>query len=394
MEKRTDNKGRLLRNGESQRNDGRYAYKYIENGKPKFLYSWKLVSTDRVPKGKRDCTALREKEKEVICDINDGIDSTGKKMTLCQLYAKQNASRANVKKGTVKGRKQLMDALKQDPLGNRSIDSIKPSDAKEWAVRMKEKGFAYNTINNFKRALKASYYIAIEDDCARKNPFNYNLKDVIEDDRKPKEALTEEQQQALLSFTAVDKTYKYYHHAIVILLNTGLRISELCGLTTADIDFKNRLINIDHQLMKDKDGYYIETPKTDSSIRKVPMTDIVCEAFGEVLKSRQHAQPIVIDGYSDFLFLNKSGFPMYGAVYASTFGNLTKKYNKYHKGNELPKFTPHILRHTFCTNMANRGMTPNNLQYVMGHKYITMTLGYYAHGCYTSAMAEMQRIAA
>jgi len=76
MEKRTDNKGRILRNGESQRKDGRYAYKYIENGKPKFVYSWKLVSTDRVPKGKRDCVSLREKVKMIEKDVNVNINFT------------------------------------------------------------------------------------------------------------------------------------------------------------------------------------------------------------------------------------------------------------------------------------------------------------------------------
>jgi methylenetetrahydrofolate dehydrogenase (NADP+)/methenyltetrahydrofolate cyclohydrolase len=59
------------------------------------------------------------------------IDTKGKKMTLCELYAKKTAQRINVKKNTLAGRKYLMDALKQDKLGSRSIDSIKPSDAKE-----------------------------------------------------------------------------------------------------------------------------------------------------------------------------------------------------------------------------------------------------------------------
>ena len=63
-------------------------------------------------------------------------------MTLCQLYAKQNAQRANVKKSTQKQREQLMRLLKEDKLGARSIDTIKPSDAKEWALRMKDKGFS------------------------------------------------------------------------------------------------------------------------------------------------------------------------------------------------------------------------------------------------------------
>lgn len=108
-EKRRDNKGRVLKNGESQRKDGRYLYKYVDAfGETQYAYSWKLVATDSVPKGKRDCISLRELEQEIRRDREDGIDTTGKKMTLCQLYAKQNEQRANVKKGTQNQRKQLI----------------------------------------------------------------------------------------------------------------------------------------------------------------------------------------------------------------------------------------------------------------------------------------------
>ncbi|MBF2478543.1 site-specific integrase [Listeria marthii] len=382
----------MLQIGESQRPDGRYAYKYIDaNGEPKFIYSWKLVSTDRVTKGKRDCISLRERKKEIQHDLDDGIDTLGKKMTLYDLYAKQNQSRANVRKGTVWGRKALMDVLRDDKLGNRAIDSIKPSDAKEWAIRMKEKGFAYSSINNFKRSLTASFHIAINDDIARKNPFNFNLKDVIADDTKPKEALTEEQQKKLLAFAGIDHVYKYHYNAIVILLNTELRISELCGLKISDIDFENKFINIDHQLLRDKDGYYIAPLKSDSSIRKVPMSETVFQAFRQALENRNHAQPITVDGYSDLIFLNKQGNPMYATLYSTAFKNLVKKYCKYYGENALPPITPHIFRHTFCANAANNGMTPNNLQYVMGHKNIIMTLGYYSHGSHLSAQNEMNK---
>ena len=85
MEKRRDLKGRILNKGESQRKDGRYAYKYTNIfGKVQFAYSWKLTATDRVPKGKRDCISLREQENEIQKDLSDGIDTNGKKMTLCK----------------------------------------------------------------------------------------------------------------------------------------------------------------------------------------------------------------------------------------------------------------------------------------------------------------------
>ena len=89
--------------GESQRKDGRYAYKYIDTfGKVQFVYAWKLVPTDKTPAGKRDDISLREKEKEIQKDLDDGIDTIGKKMTVCELYAKQNRHRGNVRHNTTK----------------------------------------------------------------------------------------------------------------------------------------------------------------------------------------------------------------------------------------------------------------------------------------------------
>jgi len=79
-EKRRDSRNRILRTGECQRKDGRYAYKYIDAfGKPQFVYAWKLVPTDRTPTGKREDISLREKEQEIRQDLNDGIDTAGRK---------------------------------------------------------------------------------------------------------------------------------------------------------------------------------------------------------------------------------------------------------------------------------------------------------------------------
>lgn len=395
-EKRRDNKNRILRTGESQRKDGRYAYKYTDTfGKPQFAYAWKLVPTDKTPAGKREDISLREKEKEIQKDLDDGIDPIGKQMTVCQLYAKQIRHRANVRDGTKQGRKQLMRILEEDSLGACSIENVKLSDAKEWALRMSEKGYSFKTINNHKRSLKAAFYTAIQDDCIRKNPFDFQLNTVLEDNTEPKVPLSPTQEASFLSFVQNDVVYQKYYDEIIILLGTGLRISEFCGLTEYDIDFENRLINIDHQLLKISGiGYRVDPPKTKSGIRQLRMSTSMYEAFERVLKNRGRAKPIIIDGYAKFLFLNRNGLPKVAANYESMFRGLVKKYNKCHE-EALPKVTtPHTLRHTFCTNLANAGMNPKALQYIMGHSNINMTLNYYAHATSDSALAEMERLIA
>lgn len=394
-EKRRDNKNRILQKGESQRKDGRYCYKYVDNcGKPQFIYSCKLVPTDRVPKGMRDDISLREKEKGIQRDLEDGIDASGRKMTVTQLYEKYIRTHGNVKDSSAEGRERLIKRLKDDKLGNARIGAVKPSDAKEWAVRMRDKGLAFITISNDKRSLSAAFYMAVQDDLVRKNPFDFKLDSVIEDTTESKVPLSPGQEKSLLDFMLGDKVYKRHYNEFVILLGTGLRISELCGLTVKDIDMCSRKITVDHQLLKRPGkGFYIETPKTESGVREIPMSPNVYGAFQRVLEKHIDSG-FPVDGYNDFLFCTGSGRPKTALDYEAVFRRVAVKYNKCHE-EPLPKiFTPHVLRHTFCTNMANAGMNPKALQFVMGHKNITMTLDFYAHATYNSAKEEMERLTA
>jgi len=101
-----------------------------------------------------------------------------------------------------------------------------------------------------------------------------------------------------------------------------------------------------------------------------------------------------LDGYKDFVFIGQQGNPKVSFTYDRMFRGLVKKYNKCHTEQLPAVMTPHTLRHTFCTNMANAGMNPKALQYLMGHANINMTLNYYAHATFASAKAEMDRLAA
>ena len=317
-------------------------------GNPQFVYAWKSVPTDKIPKGKREDNSLREKVKEIQKDLDDGIDPVGKKMTVCQLYEKHIRNRAKVRHSTKQGRKQLMRILEGDAIGACSIENVKMSDAKEWALRMKEKGYSFITISNHKRSLKAAFYSAIQDDCIRKNPFDFHINTVIEDDTEPKIPLSPMQEESLLSFVKSDKVYYKYYDELIILLGTGLRISEFCGLTDRDIDFENRTINVDHQLQySGKKSYRIETPKTDNGIRKIPMSDRVRQALQRVMQNRKNSN-FTVDGYTGFLFLTRNRTPKMYFGYDAMFRKLVGKYSTSH-GEALPAVTtPHTLRHTFC----------------------------------------------
>ena len=99
------------------------------------------------------------------------------------------------------------------------------------------------------------------------------------------------------------------------------------GLTT-HIDMQNRILNIDHQLLKDSEiGYYIETPKTKNGKRQLPLTERAYQAIQRILKNREKAQPLIVGGYSNFLFLNREGLPKVAGNYEGMVRGLIKKYN-------------------------------------------------------------------
>lgn len=394
-EKRRDSKNRVLRTGESQRKDGRYLYKYVDaDGKPQSVYSWKLVATDKVPAGKRDCIALRDKEREIQKSLADGISTAGRKMTVCELYDRYTTLKGNVKRSTRENRQFVAKVLQADTLGARDSGSVKPSDAQEWAVRMKEKGYSYRLINNIKRSLKASFAIAVSDGWVRKNPFDFTLNAVISNDTQARQALTEEQEQAFLQFLQSSPVYRRYYDEILILLKTGLRISEFCGLTVDDINFADGIINIDHQLLWETNkGLYIDTPKSRSSIRKVPMSEEARKAFERVIAWRGEPEPYTVDGYSGFLFVSESGKPYLADHYQTVLRRAVQRYNKTH-AEQLPKISPHVLRHTFCTRLASKNMNPKSLQYIMGHADINITLNLYAHVSLDAVKAEVVKLIA
>lgn len=92
-------------------------------------------------------------------------------------------------------------------------------------------------------------------------------------------SLTEKQQKVWMNFIREDKSYAKYYDEFVVLLGTGMRVSEFCGLTLQDLDFQNRRIRVDHQLIRESGGkYYVEKTKTECGRRFIPMTEGVFQA--------------------------------------------------------------------------------------------------------------------
>ena len=198
----------------------------------------------------------------------------------------------------------------------------------------------------------------------------------------------------MLKFIKDDKHFSRYYDAIFILFHTGLRISEFCGLTISDIEFGNSRIRVDHQLQRTSQmQYVIQEPKTESGVRYVPMTEEVEKCFRRIIANRTapKTEPMV-DGYVGFLFLDKNDKPMVALHWEKYMEHIIEKYNKIYRV-QMPKVTPHVCRHTFCSNMAKSGMNPKTLQYIMGHADISVTLNTYTHVKFDDAKEELLRVA-
>lgn len=393
-EKRRDNKGRVLRNGESQRKDGRFMYKYTDNaGNIKYVYSWKLVKTDTVPKGVKDDLSLREKEKLIHRDLEDDISPCGGEMTVLDLVKKYVSQKTGVKHNTKANYNFVINIIKKEDFGKKRIDKVKLSDAKGWLIKLQSDGRGYSTIHSVRGFVRPAFQMAVDDDLIRKNPFEFQLATVVVNDSVTREALTRKQERAFLKFVKEDKHFSRYYEGIYILFKTGLRISEFVGLTIADIDLKNGVIDVNHQLQRKRNmEYVIEETKTECGTRLVPMTDEVKKCFRKIIENRKKpkTEPM-IDGKVGFLYLDKNDMPMVALHWEKYFQHICEKYNKIYKA-EMPKVTPHVCRHTFCSNMAKSGMNPKTLQKIMGHSDIGVALNTYTHVGFEDIQKEMKKI--
>lgn len=394
-EKRRDNKNRILHNGEIQKADGRYRFKYQDiNGRTSYVYSWRLDKNDPTPKGKPRDLSLREKEKQIEQDLFNQVVPNGGNLTVIQLVEKYVSLKTGVRQTTVTGYKTVINALKKEAFGRIRIDKVKTSDAKAWLIKLQKKdGRGYSSIHSIRGVLRPAFEMALNDDLIRKNPFAFELSSVVVNDSVTREAITRKQERDLLKFIKEDAHFCRYYDAIYILFNTGLRISEFCGLTIKDIDFKKMRINVERQLQRSSNmEYIIEKPKTESGTRFVPMTKEVADCFKNIISNRENpkVEPMV-DGIVGFLCLDKNDMPMVALHWEKYMQHIREKYNSIYKV-QMPCVTPHVCRHTFCSKMAKSGMNPKTLQYIMGHADISVTLNTYTHVNFEDAQNEMERL--
>lgn len=386
MERRKDNKGRVLQKGESQRKDGRYVYQYSDiYGKRKCIYANSLSD-------------LRKQEKQIRRDLDDNIDTVGAEITLNEQFDKYISLKTQIRNSTKQNYIDLWNGnLREDVLGKKKLCDIKKSDILRFYNSL-SKRVKYSTIKTFNCMISPCLDLAVDDDIIRKNPCNGCLEE-FNNDSEQRVSLTVQEQAAFLDFIRQSSVYAAHYPLIIFMIGTAVRCGEAIGLTWDDVDFKNREVSINHQLIYKKTGnsygFYADSPKTESGVRIIPMTTEVYKALMEQRKnqlSKGWRTNTGIGGYSDFVFSTKNRNPIMPSAVNNLLLNIVNKYNSTVGDIELPRISAHNLRHTGCTRMAEAGVDPKVLQYIMGHSKISVTMEVYNHISTERNRKEMDKL--
>lgn len=195
-----------------------------------------------------------------------------------------------------------------------------------------------------------------------------------------------EEQTAFVDFLSNNSQYNHWAPVFTVMLGTGMRAGEISGLRWSDIDFENNIINVNHTLVyikrDDSDLHYIvNSTKTKAGCRQLPLLPFVKEAL---LTEREYQKNlgikcnISVDGYTDFVFVNKIGRPHHDRTLNKALDRIVKEYNSNESNQtKLPHISCHMLRHTYCTRLFEEGVNVKVVQTLMGHSSFNITMDIY-----------------
>lgn len=370
MANRKDAKGRVLKTGESQRPNGTYEYKYKDpQGKRRSVYAKSLKD-------------LRLKEKQIEKDIDQGMNFDYREITVGQLVNQWFDNKKGIRDSTKIGYATKIRQLKELPIFNCLVKNVKPLDIKNLIYELAEE-HADSTVREYFGILKKAGNYGLENDFIVRNPFAIPIHPLLNGKTKPKESFTDEEFDRLIEYMR-GNLYSYYVPHFILLRETGLRISEFCGISLDDIDFDRRLLKVNKQVgfLDDCPDKFITELKTQNSNAYIPLTQTAIDALHEIinlhpkgvsLKSRDEATE-----YDHLIIVSKHGKPMNRQSWASICFKLTKRYNKEHPDTPIHIYA-HKFRHTTATRLLKNGISVPATQRMLRHSDPKTTLKFYTH---------------
>ncbi len=402
---RKDNRGRVLRKGEVQRSsDKLYMYTYTDPlGRRKYIYA-------------KDLVQLREKEKQLVKDQLDGLDTyVAGQATVNQTFDRYISTKTDLRESTKSNYIYMYDKFVRDSFGKLKIADIKYSDVLcYYQYLLGECELSYSVVDSIHCLLHPTFQMAVRDEIIRKNPSDGVKREVAKKMGKNKgirHALKEEEQAAFMDYVAKSPVYCRWWPLFTVLLGTGCRIGEVVALRWEDIDYERRTISVNHNLVSYQDPenggmvLKINLPKTEAGIRTIPMLDAVKQAFEmeyeDQLETGFNEQ--VIDGMSGFVFKNRFGNVLQPGGINRTIKRIVSTYNNEEivqakkEGRDpliLPEFSCHILRHTFATRLCEVESNLKIIQEIMGHRNIETTMDIYAEATERGKQATFTELSA
>lgn len=385
-ESRKDTRGRVLKEGESQRKDGSYEYKYRgADGRRHSVYAATLKE-------------LREKRKQAEKDVEDGILHVNQNIVLNDIFDIYYSGKKELKESTLTNYKYMYDKYVRGKFGKQRISLIRYSDVRKFYNHLiNDLKFKPNSLETIHSLLHPTFTLAVRDGYIRSNPSDGLMGDIKKShcwEKPQRHALTEAEQEAFVQFVSTSPIYSHWMPLFTFLLGTGCRIGETIGLRWVDCDFENDEIFINHNVIyrfRENDGcrFRITTPKTSAGNRVVPMLSEVKDALlreREAQKRLKLKSPVV-DGYSHFVFLNRENNLHNPMTVNRAIKRIVRDYNREEvKLAEaesrqpllIRDFSAHNLRHTFCTRFCENETNLKVIQDIMGHSDISTTMNIYA----------------
>lgn len=387
MKRRKDSKGVVLKDGEYERSNGTYEYKYQNRiGERKSIYAKTLVE-------------LREKENNVLRDLLDGLDNFDSNLSVNDIFKIWKKVKRGLKDNTFKNYIYMYQQFVEPTFGKLKLSKLKRTDVRSFYNKLKEDGnLKVSTIDSIHTVLHQVLDVAVDDEYIRFNPSDNALKELklaYQGESEKKRAMTLEQQKIFQNFLYNCNEQKRWYPIFCVMLWTGMRVGEVTCLQWDDLDFENNIINVDKTLVYYSKGkglslkYAINTTKTEAGTRKIPMTSEVKKAF-LIEKELQEAFNIKcidsIGGYNDFVFLNRFGNVHNNGTLNKALRRIVrdcnleiidKSRNSTNEAVLLPHLSNHILRHTFSTRLNENNVNVKVIQAILGHADITTTMDIY-----------------
>lgn len=386
IERRKDNKNRVLKEGEYQRTCGTYEYKWRD--KRGNRHSVSAVTLEE----------LREKEIDVLRDVLDGIKADKNNLTINDLYNSWIQLKRGLKDNTFSNYKYMYTQFVEPDFGKNKLVDLKRSDVRGYYNYLaEERHIQVNTIDSIHTVLHQVLELGVEDDYLRYNPSDNALKELKKArnfETKRRRALTVPEQELFESFLSKQGQYHRWYPIFIIMLYTGMRVGEITGLRWCDIDLEDETISVNHTLVyydkrdEERCTFSINTTKTKAGDRTIPMLPKVKDAF--IMEKEYQVEcglksKAVVDGYRDFIFVNRFGNVQHQGTLNKALRRIIRDCNydvldRDHSEDVtiLPKFSNHSLRHTFTTRMCEAGVNIKAMQSILGHADAETTLDIYA----------------